>query len=274
MQIGLLTVAAQIVQLLLVLVCAAGNVSADFTRRITEAMAAARGPDRKRAEQGEKRPHEKVGEPDAARLSEKQEKLEASREEVLRAARERQMICGKGWTTNLREEMVGPATTTMGRGPVCGTARDDFTVRCGRDAAVPPGGVGDRGVRVLKDYTDSLTSLARWWAPSWSSAKARPRGRAKAEGRCLGAADGPVRVEQSVPLEHSRAQPGSTRAISRTHRPRTWGLPMAKDEKPAARPAHDLGEQTVTVKWSAARFLVALDRDARRGHRRQTADAA
>jgi F-type H+-transporting ATPase subunit b len=242
MQIDWLTVAAQIVNFLVLV----WLLQRFLYRPITEAMA--RREDRIESRLAEAKEARERVETEAARLREKQENLEASREEVLRAARQEADDLRRGMETDLRKEMEARRKTWEGH---LEEARDDFTVRLRRRAGHQ---VVDIVGRVLKDYTDS--DLAGQVVGTFVDRLAKLDDEAHAKLKAAaGRADGPVRVDSSVPLEPT-ARSRITRAIHEHIAP-DIAVAYGEDDHLLLGLRLTVGEQT--VEWSAARFLSRLD---------------
>jgi F-type H+-transporting ATPase subunit b len=242
MQIDWLTVAAQIVNFLVLV----WLLQRFLYRPITDAMA--RREERIEARLSEAKDARAKVEAEAERLREKHEKLEASREEVLREARQAAQDLRKEMENDLHEEMEARRKTWEDH---LEDARDEFANGLRQRAGHQ---VVDIVGRILKDYagSDIADQVAGTFVDRLANLDAEARDKLKA---AAGRADGPVRVESSVLLKPaSRSQ--ITRAIH-AHIAPDLEVEYGEDDDLLLGLRLTVGEQT--VEWSATRFLSRLE---------------
>lgn len=242
MQIDWLTVAAQIVNFLVLV----WLLQRFLYRPITDAMA--RREERIESRLAEAKDARAKVEAEAEQLREKQEKLEASREEVLREARQEANDLRKEMENDLREEMEARRRTWEDH---LEDARDDFAAKLQQRAGHQ---VVDIVGRILKDYagSDLAGQVAGTFLDRLANLDDEARDKLKA---AAGRADGPVRVESSVPLKPA-ARSQITRAIH-AHIAPDIEVEYGEDDDLLLGLRLTVGEQT--VEWSATRFLSWLD---------------
>ena len=242
MQIDWLTVAAQIVNFLVLV----WLLQRFLYRPITEAMA--RREDRIATRLAEAKDARAKVEAEAERLRETQEKLEASREKVLREARQEANDLRREMENDLREEMEARRKTWEDH---LQDERDAFAARLRQRAGHQ---VVDIVGRVLKDYagSDLTGQVAGTFVDRLANLDGEGRDKLKA---AAGRADGPVRVESSFPLEPA-ARRQITRAIH-THIGPDIEVAYGEDDDLLLGLRLTAGEQT--VEWSAKRFLGRLE---------------
>jgi F-type H+-transporting ATPase subunit b len=241
-QIDWLTVAAQIVNFLVLV----WLLQRFLYRPIVDAMA--RREERIESRLAEAKAARAKVEREAEDLRQLQEKLEASRTEVLRAARKEADDLRKDMEDDLRAEMETRRRTWEAH---LEDAREDFANRLRQRAGHQ---VIEIVGRVLKDYTgsDLGSQLADTFVDRLADLDAEARGKLAA---AAGRADGSVRVESSVPLKPAvRSQ--ITRAIH-THVAPDIAVDYAEDDDLLLGVRLIVGEQT--VEWSAARFLTRIE---------------
>ena len=242
MQIDWLTVAAQIVNFLALV----WLLQRFLYRPITDAMA--RREERIEARLAEARDARARVEAEAGQLREKQERLEASREEVLRAAREEAEDLRKQMEDDLRKEMEARRQTWEAH---LDEARDDFAKRLRQRA-------GHQVVhivgRVLKDYagSDLAGQVAGTFVHRLANLDAEARDKLKA---AAGRASGPVRIESSVPLKP--ASRGQITRAAHAHIAPDIEVEYGEDDDLLLGLRLTVGEQS--VEWSATRFLSRLE---------------
>jgi len=242
MQIDWLTVAAQIVNFLVLV----WLLQRFLYRPITDAMA--RREKRIESRLAEAKDARAEVEAEAERLREKRAELEASREEVLRAARQKADGLRKEMEADLREEMEA---RRMSWKAYLADERDDFAARLQRRAGHQ---VLDIVGRVLKDYagSDLASQVAGTFADRLAELDSEARDKLKAAAE---RSDGSARVASSVPLEPA-ARSRMTDAIH-DHIAPGIEVEFIEDDALLLGLRLIIGEQT--VEWSAARFLSRLD---------------
>ncbi|SDJ38429.1 hypothetical protein [Lutimaribacter saemankumensis] len=242
MEIDWLTVAAQIINFLVLV----WLLQRFLYRPITDAMA--RREERIATRLAEAKDARAKVEAEAEQLREKQEKLEASREEVLREVREEANDMRKEMENDLREEMEARRKTWEDH---LEEARDDFAARLRQRAGHQ---VIDIVRRVLKDYagSDLAGQVAGTFVDRLANLDDEARGKLKA---AVGRSDGPVRVESSVPLKPA-ARSQITRAIHE-HIVPDIEVEYGENDDLLLGLRLMAGEQT--VEWSASRFLGRLE---------------
>jgi F-type H+-transporting ATPase subunit b len=242
MQIDWLTVAAQIVNFLVLV----WLLQRFLYRPITEAMA--RREARIETRLSEAREARSDAETEARRLREKQQELEASRDEVLRTARQEADALRTALEDDLRKEME---TRRKAWEDHLAGERDAFAARLRQRAGHQ---VIDIVRRVLRDYagTDIAGQVAGTFAERLADIDAKARERLSDAARRSG---GRARVDSGVPLGPS-ARSRITRAVHERIAP---DIEVAYDEDDALLIGVRLtiGEQT--VEWSATRFLDRLE---------------
>lgn len=242
MQIDWLTVAAQIVNFLVLV----WLLQRFLYRPITNAMA--RREERIETRLSEAKEARAEVEAEAAHLREQQEDLEASREEMLREARQKAADLRARLEDDIREEMEARRKTWEDH---LEDERDEFAARLRQRASHQ---VIDIVGRVLRDYAGS--DLAGQVVGSFVNrlanldAEAREKLSSAAE-----RADGPAKVESSVPLEPS-ARSRITRAVHEHIAP-DIEVNYHEDDGLLLGVRLTIGEQT--LEWSAARFLGRLE---------------
>ncbi len=242
MQIDWLTVAAQIVNFLVLV----WLLQRFLYRPITTAMA--RREERIESRLSEAKAARTKVEAEAERLREKQEELEASREEVLREARQEAENLRNEMEDDLREEMEARRKTWEDH---LEDERDEFAARLRHRAGHQ---VVDIVGRVLKDYAGSglAGQVAGTFVDRLADLDAKARDKLKAAAK---RADGPVRVESSVPLKPA-ARSHITRAIHEHVAPNIE-VDYHEDDDLLLGVRLTIGEQT--LEWSATRFLHRLE---------------
>ncbi|NNU80083.1 hypothetical protein HMH01_06495 [Halovulum dunhuangense] len=242
MQIDWLTVVAQIVNFL-VLVWLLQRL---LYRPITDAMA--RREHRIETRLSEARAARAEVEAETEKLRAQRQDLEARREEALREARQSASDLRRELEEDLRKEMEARRRTWEAH---LKDARDDFAARLRQRAGHQ---VVDIVARVLRDYagSDLAGQVADTFVDRLANLDAEARGRLKA---AAARADGPVRVESSVPLRPA-ARSQITRAIH-AHIAPDMGVDYGEDDGLLLGLRLSVGEQT--VEWSAARFLGRLE---------------
>lgn len=242
MQIDWLTVAAQIVNFLVLV----WLLQRFLYRPITEAMA--RREERIESRLAEAKDARAKVEAEAEQLHEKQQKLEASRQEMLREARREASALRKEMENDLREEMEARRRTWEDQ---LRNTRDDFANTLRQRAGQQ---VVDIVGRVLKDYagSDLAGEVAGTFVDRLADLDDAAREKLKA---AAGRADGPVRVDSSVPLKPA-ARSQITRAIHEHIGPEIE-VAYGEDEDLLLGLRLTVGEQT--VEWSATRFLGRLE---------------
>lgn len=241
MQIDWLTVAAQIVNFLVLV----WLLQRFLYRPITDAMA--RREERIESRLAEAKDARAKVEAEAKHLREMQEKLEASRKEVLREARQEANDLRKEMENDLREEMEARRKTWEDH---LEEGRDDFAARLRQGAGHQ---VVDIVGRVLKDYAggDLAAQVAGKFVDRLANLDEEACDKLKA---AAGRADGPVRVDSSVPLKPA-ARNQITRAIHEHIGP-DIEVEYGEDDDLLLGLRLTAGEQT--VEWSATRFLGRL----------------
>jgi F-type H+-transporting ATPase subunit b len=242
MQIDWLTVAAQIVNFLVLV----WLLQRFLYRPIIQAMARREG--RIEARLSEAKAARAEVEAEAARLSERQRVLEASREEILDEARREAKALRARLEEDIRQEM--DASRTTWRTSLDGE-REAFAARLRQRAGHQ---VIDIVGRVLRDYggSDLAVQVAGTFVDRLAALDADARERLI---HAAGRADGPARVDSGVALP-----PGTRGKVTRAIHDC-----VGRDIEVAYREDGDLllgvrltiGEQT--VEWSAARFLHRLE---------------
>ncbi len=242
MQIGWLTVAAQIVNFLVLV----WLLQRFLYRPITDAMA--RREERIESRLSEAKNARAKVEVEAEHLREKQEKLEASRQKMLRDARMEANDLRKEMENDLREEMEARRKTWEDH---LEEERHDFAARLRQRAGHQ---VVDIVGRILKDYTgsDLAGQLAGTFVDRLANLDAEARDKLKA---AAGRADGPLRVDSSIPLK-SGARSQITRAIH-AHIASDIEVDYGEVDDLLLGLRLTIGEQT--VEWSATRFLSRLE---------------
>lgn len=242
MQIDWLTVAAQIVNFLVLV----WLLQRFLYRPITTAMA--RREERIESRLSEAKAARTGAEADAARLREKQEELEASREKVLREARQEADDLRKEMEDDLSREMEARRKTWKDH---LEDERDEFAARLRHRAGHE---VVDIVGRVLKDYagSDLAGQVAGTFVDRLTDIDAQTRDKLKAAAE---RADGPVRVESSVALKPA-ARSQITRAIHEHVAP-DIEVAYHEDDDLLLGVRLTIGEQT--LEWSATRFLHRLE---------------
>ncbi|TCO69114.1 F0F1 ATP synthase subunit delta [Rhodovulum euryhalinum] len=242
MQIDWLTVAAQIVNFLVLV----WLLQRFLYRPITDAMA--RREERIETRLSEAKAARAEVEAEATRLREKQQELEASREEVLRAARQEASDLRTALEDDLRKEMEARRKTWETH---LEEERDAFAARLRQRAGHQ---VIDIVGRVLRDYagSDLAGQVAATFLQRLADLDAEAREKLSDAAR---RADGPARVESGVPLEPS-ARSRITRAVHEHIAP-DIEVDYREDDALLLGVRLTIGEQT--VEWSATRFLGRLE---------------
>ncbi|RDC72550.1 hypothetical protein DLJ49_10000 [Rhodovulum sp. 12E13] len=242
MQIDWLTVAAQIVNFLVLV----WLLQRFLYRPITEAMA--RREARIETRLSEAREARSEVETEARRLREKQDELEASRDEMLREARLEADDLRAALENDLRKEMEDRRKTWEHH---LEEERDAVAARLRQRAGHQ---VIDIVGRVLRDYagTDIAGQVAGTFAERLADLDAEARERLSDAARRAG---GRARVESGVPLEPS-ARSRITRAIHDRIAP-DIEVTYGEDDTLLIGVRLTIGEQT--VEWSATRFLDRLE---------------
>lgn len=242
MQIDWLTVAAQIVNFLILV----WLLQRFLYRPITDAMA--RREERIERRLAEAKEARADVEAEAEQLREKRAALEENREGVLRAARQEADDLRKALEDDLRDEMEARRETWENH---LEDERNDFAARLRQRAGHQ---VVEIVRRVLKDFADSDLSsrVAGVFADRLASLDDEARARLTA---AAGRADGPVRVDSGVALEPA-ARTRITNAIH-THIAPDIEVDYDEDDDLLLGVRLTVGEQT--VEWSAARFLHRLE---------------
>lgn len=243
MQIDWLTVAAQIVNFLVLV----WLLQRFLYRPITQAMA--RREERIESRLSEARAAREEAEAEAARLREQQEELEASREEKLHEAREEADALRTRLEDEIREEIETKRSTWQEH---LEDEREAFASRLRQRAGHQ---VVDIVGRVLKDYasSDLAGQVVATFAERLAALDADEREKLTA---AASRAEGPARVESSVPLE-----PGARRQTTRViHECIAQDIEVeyGEDDDLLLGIRLTIGEQA--VEWSAARFLHRLER--------------
>lgn len=242
MQIDWLTVAAQIVNLLVLV----WLLQRFLYRPITMAMAEREARIAARlSEAAEARDKVKA---EAAQLQEKHEKLDARRDDILRKAHEDADALRKEMEAKLDTEMQAKRDTWEDQ---LTDAQEDFIAtvkqRAGHQVIEIVG-------RILKDYAnaDLAGQVAGNFADRLAELDAKARDKLEAAAR---RADGPIRVESSVPLPPAM-RGRITRAIHKHIAP-DIAVDYAQDADLLLGLRLIAGEQR--VEWSATRFLSRLE---------------
>jgi len=242
MQIDWLTVAAQIVNFLILV----WLLKRFLYRPITEAMARREAKIERQLSEAEEARSEV--EQEAQRLREKQQELEASREEVLRKARQEADDLRTALENDLRKEMEARRKSWEDH---LQDERDAFAAHLRQRAGHQ---VIDIVGRVLRDFagTDIPGQLASTFADRLADLDQDAREKLSDAVRRM---DGPARVESGVPLEPS-ARGRITRAVHESIAPNIE-VDYREDETLLLGLRLTIGEQT--VEWSATRFLGHLE---------------
>ncbi|MBW6495875.1 MAG: F0F1 ATP synthase subunit delta [Burkholderiaceae bacterium] len=242
MQIDWLTVAAQIVNFLVLV----WLLQRFLYRPITDAMA--RREERIESRLSEAKEARANVETEAEHLREKQEKLEASKEEVLRDARQEANEQREAMENDLREEMEARRKTWEEH---LEDERDAFAARLRQRAGHQ---VIDIVRRVLQDYagSDLAGQVADTFVERLTGLDDEARDKLSDAAK---RADGPARVDSSAPLEPS-ARSQITRAIHKHIAP-DIEVDYHEDDDLLLGVRLIIGEQT--VEWSATRFLGRLE---------------
>ncbi len=243
MQIDWLTVAAQIVNFLVLV----WLLQRFLYRPITEAMA--RREARIETRLSEAKEARAEVETEARRLREKQQELEASRDEVLRKARQEADELRTALEDGLRKEMEARRKTWEDH---LEEERDAFAARLRQHAGHQ---VIDIVGRVLRDYagTDIAGQVAGTFVERLADLDAEAREKLSDAAR---RADGRARVDSGVPLDPS-ARSRVTRAVNEQIAP-DIEVAYGEDDALLIGVRLTIGEQT--VEWSATRFLGRLEK--------------
>jgi F-type H+-transporting ATPase subunit b len=242
MQLDWLTVAAQIVNFLVLV----WLLQRFLYRPITDAMA--RREARIEARLAEAKDARARVEAEAERLRQKQEELDASREEMLREARREAHDLRNQMENDLRKEMEARRKTWEDH---LEEARDEFARSLQQRAGHQ---VVDIVGRILKDYagSDLDAQVAGTFVDRLAALDAEARDKLKA---AAGRADGPARIASSVPLKPA-ARSQITRAIHEHIAPNIE-VEYGEDDDLLLGLRLTIGQQT--VEWSATRFLGRLE---------------
>ncbi len=242
MQIDWLTVAAQIVNFLVLV----WLLQRFLYRPITQAMA--RREERIQTRLSEAKVAREEVEAETGRLREKQQALEAEREEMLSKARQEAAALRARLEDDIREEIEVKRSTWQAH---LQDEREAFTAQLRQRAGHQ---VIDIVGRVLKDYagSDLAGQVAGTFADRLAALDAGEREKLSA---AASRAQGPARVESSVVL-----QPGARGQITRAIRDciaQEIEVDYTEDDHLLLGIRLTIGEQM--VEWSASRFLHRLE---------------